>query len=230
MIQLLHGAYQHALQGIPTCDAVISDPPYSAHTHENKRTDIRKGIGYAAWTELDVVAFVEHWVDRCSGWICCITDEVLAPVYRSAFIESDRVTFPSVPLLAHQPRFSGDGPGAGAVYLVVSRPRDQRFAGWGSLPGWYTYVREQSSVGVMGAKPIDLMRAIVRDYSRPNDLIVDPCAGGATTLIAARIEGRRAIGSEMDAETYERALRRLQHGDHAARVPEQEALFAEENP
>jgi site-specific DNA-methyltransferase (adenine-specific) len=56
------------------------------------------------------------------------------------------------------------------------------------------------------------MRAIIRDYTRPGDLIVDPCAGGATTLLAAAIEGRRCIGSEMDPETYAKAVRRLEAG------------------
>ena len=56
------------------------------------------------------------------------------------------------------------------------------------------------------------MRAIVRDYSRPGDLIVDPCAGGSTTLLAAAIEGRRAIGAEIDEATYYKAVKRLEAG------------------
>jgi DNA modification methylase len=62
---------------------------------------------------------------------------------------------------------------------------------------------------VQGAKPLDLMRAIVRDYARPDDLVCDPCSGGATTLIASVIEGRRAIGSELDPVTHAKALNRI---------------------
>ena len=54
------------------------------------------------------------------------------------------------------------------------------------------------------------MRALVRDYSRPGDLVCDPCAGGATTLIAAALEGRRAIGAELDPETYALACARIE--------------------
>jgi len=57
-----------------------------------------------------------------------------------------------------------------------------------------------------------LMRAIVSDYSRPGDLVCDPFAGGGTTLLAAAIEGRRAIGAEESPETYARAVRRLSAG------------------
>jgi hypothetical protein len=57
-----------------------------------------------------------------------------------------------------------------------------------------------------GAKPLWLMQAIIRDYSKPGQLVVDPCAGGATTLIAAEIEGRSSVGSEIDVKTYGLAM------------------------
>jgi site-specific DNA-methyltransferase (adenine-specific) len=57
-----------------------------------------------------------------------------------------------------------------------------------------------------------LMEVIVRDYSRPGDLVIDPCAGGATTLLAAARNGRRAIGAEMDRDTFDKAVARLSQG------------------
>jgi DNA modification methylase len=62
---------------------------------------------------------------------------------------------------------------------------------------------------VVGSKPLWLMRALVRDYSRPGDLVCDPCAGGGTTLAAARAEGRRSVGAELDPETWRKACERL---------------------
>ena len=59
---------------------------------------------------------------------------------------------------------------------------------------------------------MDLMCGIVRDYSKDGDLICDPCAGGATTLLAAVSQGRRAVGSEMDPETYKKAQQRIDAG------------------
>lgn len=65
---------------------------------------------------------------------------------------------------------------------------------------------------MMGAKPIGLMRAIVRDYSRPGDLICDPFCGSGTTAIAALSEGRRFVGSEQKPEHHAIAVARLARG------------------
>jgi len=65
---------------------------------------------------------------------------------------------------------------------------------------------------MMGQKPMWLMRAIVRDYSRHGDLVCDPYAGSGTTLLAAVMEGRRAIGAEMDEGRFDMAVRRLRGG------------------
>lgn len=55
------------------------------------------------------------------------------------------------------------------------------------------------------------------------DLVCDPCAGGATTLLAAAIEGRRAIGAERDPATFASAQRRLACG-YTPTFPGMEAL------
>jgi DNA modification methylase len=47
-------------------------------------------------------------------------------------------------------------------------------------------------------KPLSLMERLVRIYSNPNDLIFDPFAGSGTTLKAAEIHGRRAVGCEVN--------------------------------
>ncbi len=73
-------------------------------------------------------------------------------------------------------------------------------------PGKHGDARSEDS------KPLGLMRAIVRDYSRFGDLVVDPYAGGGTTLLAAAMEGRRAIGAEVDPMTFEKAVARLRRG------------------
>ena len=83
---------------------------------------------------------------------------------------------------------------------------------WGTLPGAYIITTERTDAPITGTKPLALMQALVRDYSRPGDLICDPCAGTGTTLLAARSQGRRSVGAEMSAETYAYARKRLDAG------------------
>jgi site-specific DNA-methyltransferase (adenine-specific) len=79
------------------------------------------------------------------------------------------------------------------------------------VPGAYDAPTVKGS-GIAGAKPINLMRAIVRDYSRPGDLVVDPFCGSGTTALACAQEGRRCITSEEKPEHFAIAQRRLARG------------------
>jgi hypothetical protein len=59
------------------------------------------------------------------------------------------------------------------------------------------------------AKPLWLMRRLVELFTEPGEMIADPFAGGATTLVAAVVEGRRAVGWEIDRKNYNIGMRRL---------------------
>lgn len=106
-----------------------------------------------------------------------------------------------MPCIQHRLRLTGDGPGSGTVYLMVARPRRKEFLSYGSLPCFYGPLMAPANRTSehIGGKPLSWMRAIIRD----------PTAGLATTLIAACQEGRRAIGSEMDPTTANRAVQRI---------------------
>ena len=43
-------------------------------------------------------------------------------------------------------------------------------------------------------KPVDLLRYAIRTYTNQNDVVLDNCCGSGSTLIAAKLEGRRYIG------------------------------------
>lgn len=58
-------------------------------------------------------------------------------------------------------------------------------------------------------KPLPLLQTLISNSSIPNDVVLDPFAGSASTLVAARTSGRRAIGFEIDKDSYLRAQKRL---------------------
>ena len=204
-------------------DGIITDPPYSSRTHGAYREmeEVgRRAITYACWGREEIREFIEAWSPRCSGWMVALTDDVLVPVWREEYERAGRYAF--APLACVEPgsrvRISGDGPSQWSVFAMVARPATREMQRWGALRGAYVLNYQHTrrgageGGGVMGGKPVALMRHLIDDYSRPGDLICDPCAGGGTTLIAAAIEGRRAVGAEMDPKTYELARKRFARG------------------
>lgn len=112
-----------------------------------------------------------------------------------------------------------------AVVADIATPRSyarSRFevcpvADRGALPGSYVFTSDRGVHGgnegeMVGAKPLALMLALVDDYTREGDVVFDPCAGGGTTLLAAVMEGRRAVGAELDPITFDKAVARLRKG------------------
>lgn len=216
------GRWQEALAGVDAVDAIITDPPYGAKTHDGHNAgekqmrsatgqSTRTSIAYEAMAPSEVFKFVDHWAPRCSGWMAVMTSHDLIGVWEQAFRDAKRMPFAPVPIIQKRPRLLGDGPASWAVYLMVSRPRTRRMATWGCLPGAYEAPTVKDS-GIAGAKPLGLMQAIVRDYSRPGDLVCDPFLGSGTTALAALQEHRRFIGAEQKGEHYDIALARLAKG------------------
>lgn len=66
-------------------------------------------------------------------------------------------------------------------------------------------------------KPVELLRWLIRTYTNPGDLILDNVCGSASSLVAARAEGRRAIGIEIEPRFAEMAAARLASGSEEDR-------------
>lgn len=232
---IYHATWRALLGCLPDgeVDALITDAPYSDRTHAKQRHGRReaqrtasqrwatsRGIVYASWSPEDVADFVDRWAPAVRGWIVSITDSELYPAWRDAMRAAGRYVFAPLPCVqtGMGVRLAGDGPSSWTCWAVVSRPRGAPYSKWGTLPGAYvgnafdagenTATASRRSL-VVGGKPLWLMRALVRDYTRPGDLVVDPCVGGGTTVLAARLEGRRAIGGDAMLEHAELAAERI---------------------
>jgi len=74
-------------------------------------------------------------------------------------------------------------------------------------------------------KPLALLRPLIRTYSNPGDTILDPFAGSGSSLIAAALEGRNAIGYEIEKKYFDEAQQRLEQT-----IPAQMDVFTAETP
>lgn len=55
-------------------------------------------------------------------------------------------------------------------------------------------------------KSVPLLRMLIETFTDPGDVVIDPCAGSGTTLLAAEMSGRRSYGFEIKSE-FVRAFR-----------------------
>lgn len=60
------------------------------------------------------------------------------------------------------------------------------------------------------AKPVDLIRYLIRTYTIEGDLVLDNCVGSGTTAIAAMRENRHFIGFELEKKYYDIACKRIE--------------------
>lgn len=232
-IDLRLGDCNIVLGDVRGCDEVITDPPFSDRTHAGQRVtgkDPRytgdagtlalaaRGLGFHAFDEEKVSHLTERWSPRF--WFCCFTSHDLVGMYERAHEAGGRYVFAPISCVQRNRnvRLGGDGPSNWTDHLVVARTTAA--SKWGALPGAYVgppfdpgeNMLDRSARAVPGGKPLWLMRAIVRDYTRPGDLVVDPFMGGGTTALACAIEGRRCISSEIDPATFAKAVKRLRRG------------------
>jgi len=91
--------------------------------------------------------------------------------------------------------------------LTIARPT-YKLKAPKSRPGHYLSKRDSNAI-VKGQKSIEVMCRIIDDYSEPDDIVIDPFAGSATTLLACKMMGRSSIGTEVREEIFNLASRRV---------------------
>lgn len=213
-IDLRFGRYQDVLSN-DTWDHAFADTPNDSRVHEGHNSlnlPGRRTLDYPGWSPEEAAELVRFLIPRTRGWIGVLCDHVLARTYEAEMSAAGRYVFAPVPCVVwgSRCRLVGDGPSCITTQLVLSRPIGSPFPcgtpahRWGTMPGAYSVGRGPRSP-VMGAKPVSLLIQIIRDYTRPGDLVCDPCFGGGTTAIACDRIGRDFIGSECRRPVFDRA-------------------------
>lgn len=97
---------------------------------------------------------------------------------------------------------------------------DKRADPRGRVPGnvWRVRRLQGTSKDRVGWHPAQLppepLERIVKGWSNPGDLILDPFAGAGSTMLAALKHGRRALGIERSAHYCEKIYGRLRNAGH----------------
>lgn len=216
-------------------DVMITDPPYSPKVHTKATSagtggrGVRKrdlGFGHCTPELMNRIASYAAAVRR---WSVVFTDLESTHLWIAAMQLHGVEYVRTIPWVRwSQPQLSGDRPPSGAEAICLfhaaapgGKPVRKRWNG----PGGRTAYRSEDVEDVARAeytakslrgrdkysceKPLDLMLALVSDYSDPGDTVFDPCAGSGTTLLAARLLGREAFGVEVNADAAALATRRL---------------------
>lgn len=189
-------------------DVLVTDPPYGRGW---KQGDIKFGHptwnGHKGITQDSDTAARDHVLTLWSGRLAVVFGDLMSPPPADS----------KMTLIYRKPSNAGARGAMGgfrrdaeAVYLLGP---------WPSGLGGRTSIIEtgaRSQGGPVGAqtryqhphaKPVDVLETLIA--ATPPGTIADPFCGSGSTLVAARNQGRQAIGVEIDERYAEQAARRL---------------------
>lgn len=209
-------------------DVQIVDPPYAPKVHKKAVSagtggaGVRKrDLGFGHLTP-DLMTRIAVYASEVRRWSVVFTDIESVHLWIAAMALQGVEYVRTVPWVRwSQPQMSGDRPPTGAEAICIFHaPRRNQGGGkmrWNG-PGNRIAYRSEDQAPLARAeylakslrgrdkysceKPLDLMLALVSDYSDPGDLVFDPCAGVGTTGLAARLLGREAVCLERSADPY----------------------------
>lgn len=216
---LVLGDCLEGMRGLRSVDHVITDPPYSEHVHGKSTRGGRGGakrldLGFEA-LQADVRAgCCQQFARLARRWVLVFSDVESAHLWRRD-LEAAGLDFARTGLwvkIGPTPQFTGDRPAAGAEAITIAHRRGKkRWNGGGKSGIWScpAAYRDGDPVVHTTQKPESLMESLIRDFTDPGDLILDPFAGSGTTGVAALRNGRRFLGFERDPKYHEIATKRL---------------------
>ena len=192
-------------------DLVLTDPPYGEQTHAGARGGAGDSIlvDFNA-TSADELRNTMAALPSGRWWVSFMEWQHAAALHRHPPLGWDFIRLGVWVKPNGAPQFTGDRPGMGYESIVTCWSGSGR-SHWngGGRHGVYQFNTAMGGSGHQTEKPLDLIAELVRLFSDPADLILDPFMGSGTTLVAAKQLGRRAIGIEIEERYCEIAVKRL---------------------
>ena len=215
-------------------DCIVADPPYGETSLAWDRwpdgwLDVAATVTQSLWCFGSLRMFMGHAGEFAgAGWK--LSQDVIWEKHNGSSAFKDRFK-----RVHEQPAHFYRGPWSGIYHETPTTPdatartvrRKFKPPHWGTL-GAGAYASEDGGPRLMRSvipvpsmhgraihrteKPLGIVLPLVEYACPPDGLVIDPSAGSCSTLVAARMLGRRAIGIELDEQSAERAARRLSQG------------------
>ncbi len=211
--------------GDKSVDHVITDPPYEDSAHTKQRR-VKRGNGNGSATgdrmsieplpfppisDEDRALSARHMFRASRRWsliFCQVEAAMKWAEHHSP--EADYVRTMVWVKPDGMPQYTGDRPGMGYESIVACHALGaKRWNGGGRHGVFVVNKNDQDRSGHPTQKPDALMDLLVKLFTDPGDLILDPFAGSGTTGVAAIRLGRRFIGWERDPKYHAIAVKRL---------------------
>lgn len=223
LVTLYHGDCREFVDALPDrdVDLVLTDPPFDERTHSMARSNAHSATAggralsgsqreFAHWTHDEHVALFSNLGRITRLW-------VVASLATSTAFKFDLDPPPGLRCLRiaawiktnPMPMISSDRPAMGWEPIACLIREDEK-------PRWHGGAKHANYVGPTSQgsghptqKPLPMVSSLVRQFSAEGEVVFDPFAGTGTTLRAAKDEGRRAVGVELDERYCEIAAKRL---------------------
>lgn len=88
---------------------------------------------------------------------------------------------------------------------------------------WFFWERDGKNIPKLHTtqKPIAVLKRLISIYTDPGDVVIDPCAGSASTLRAAYELVRNSYGFEIDRDMYRKAKDKMLSGMVRDELPQE---------
>lgn len=218
---IIHGKWQDHIDVIDGADVLITDPPYGMDYVSNFALAGPSAPVQGDKSTVERDTLLDLWFQP-SNW--STPDGTGRRLDRPALVFGTwRVPKPAWPVRQLIIWHKGDRPGMGDLSLPWGPSHEDIYVMGGIGEGHWTGKRGPSVIrsrvregnaknshskhGHPTPKPILLMQDLVAHTV--GDVIVDPFAGSGSTLVAARLLGRRAVGIEMEKRYVDGMVARI---------------------
>jgi len=195
-------------------DAIVTDPPYlGARGQSWTGSAAPLSVPYRPATQEllnDLIAIANAMVP--CGWFVCFQDFPGCLHLRERIQKPWRLLHAPLPWMkppgAFVPAGSGNTVPKSVDFITAARRGqavDRQRRGYYVSPSY----SPNRDIFITGGKPVRLMMEVLQDFTQPGDLIFDPCCGAGTTLLAAKLTGRRAFGCDIERSACDLTIERL---------------------